>query len=111
MAVVYSLSSLQRISDSSREYAEKMRKLQENIQLEWRRKVSQVHGQCMVSAWLVHGQCMVSACVSIVAKVLFPAVFSCLVLILPQSHVRRMFLVCLYQTPQIFSRYLSSIFW
>jgi hypothetical protein len=70
-----------------------------------------MHDQCMVSAWSVHGQCMVSACVSIVAKVLFPAVFSCLVLILPQSHVRRMFLVCLYQTPQIFSRYLSSIFW
>ena len=40
MNVVYSLSSLQQISESSQEYAEKMRKLQANIQVEWKRKVS-----------------------------------------------------------------------
>lgn len=39
MKVSYSLRSLQRISDSSRDYAEKMRTLQENITLEWLRKV------------------------------------------------------------------------
>ncbi|CAB3981305.1 Gamma-tubulin complex component 6 [Paramuricea clavata] len=51
MAVVYSLSSLQRISDSSREYSEKMRKLQENIQLEWRRKENEeIHKQERLTA-------------------------------------------------------------
>ena len=47
MAVVYSLSSLQRVSHSSREYAEEMKKLQENIQLEWRRKVKTMLSACI----------------------------------------------------------------
>ncbi|XP_028414465.1 gamma-tubulin complex component 6-like [Dendronephthya gigantea] len=38
MKVTYSLSSLHHISDCSREYAEKMRKLQQNIKFEWLRK-------------------------------------------------------------------------
>lgn len=40
MTVVYSLRSLQLVSLNSREYAEKMKELQESSQLEWQRKVS-----------------------------------------------------------------------